>query len=114
METGLFEIPAGGRRYRALELLVKQKRLAKTAPVPFVVCAADDSVLIDAVSLAENIERSPLHPVDQFRAFQAMRDKGMTEEAIAAAFFVDPKVEINACGLDRSRLHCSKFTPRMV
>ena len=27
-ETGMFEIPAGGRRYRALELLVKQKRLA--------------------------------------------------------------------------------------
>jgi ParB family chromosome partitioning protein len=24
-ETGMFEIPAGGRRYRALELLVKQK-----------------------------------------------------------------------------------------
>ena len=92
METGLFEIPAGGRRYRALELLVKQKRLAKTAPVPCIVSAADDSVLIDEVSLAENIERAPLHPVDQFRAFQAMREKGMTEEAIAAAFFVDPKV----------------------
>jgi O-6-methylguanine DNA methyltransferase len=28
VETGMFEIPAGGRRYRALELLVKQKRLA--------------------------------------------------------------------------------------
>ena len=25
-ETGMFEVPAGGRRYRALELLVKQKR----------------------------------------------------------------------------------------
>src|SRR5690606_24087197 len=32
-ETGMFEVPAGGRRYRALELLVRQKRLAKTAPV---------------------------------------------------------------------------------
>ena len=38
-ETGMFEIPAGGRRYRALELLVKQKRLAKTALVPCVVRA---------------------------------------------------------------------------
>src|SRR5260370_23862347 len=28
-ETGMFEIPAGGRRYRALELLVKQKRLGR-------------------------------------------------------------------------------------
>src|SRR5271157_4742898 len=33
-ETGMFEVPAGGRRYRALELLVKQKRLAKTRPCP--------------------------------------------------------------------------------
>ena len=30
-ETGMFEVPAGGRRYRALELLVQQKRLAKTS-----------------------------------------------------------------------------------
>src|SRR5713101_7740586 len=29
-ETGMFEVPAGGRRYRALELLVKQKRMNKT------------------------------------------------------------------------------------
>jgi ParB family chromosome partitioning protein len=32
--TGMYEVPAGGRRYRALERLVKSKRLAKTAPVP--------------------------------------------------------------------------------
>ena len=91
-ETGHYEVPAGGRRFRALELLVKQKRLAKTAPVPCVVSEAGSDVLIDEVSLAENIERAPLHPLDQFRAFQAMREKGMTEEAIAAAFFVDAKV----------------------
>ncbi|WP_239019554.1 ParB/Srx family N-terminal domain-containing protein, partial [Novacetimonas pomaceti] len=36
-ETGTYEVPAGGRRFRALELLVKQKKLAKTAPVPCVV-----------------------------------------------------------------------------
>ena len=39
-ETGMFEIPAGGRRYRALELLVKQKRLNRTAPVPCIVRTA--------------------------------------------------------------------------
>ena len=33
VETGMFDIPAGGRRYRALELLVKQKRLARNAPI---------------------------------------------------------------------------------
>ncbi|MHA7866292.1 MAG: ParB/RepB/Spo0J family partition protein [Salipiger thiooxidans] len=91
-ETGLFEVPAGGRRYRALELLVKQKRLNKTAPVPCTVSEAGNDILIDEVSLAENIERAPLHPLDQFRAFQVLREKGMSEEEIAAAFFVDAKV----------------------
>ena len=38
-ETGMFEVPAGGRRYRALELLVKQKRMAKRT-VPCVVGTA--------------------------------------------------------------------------
>src|SRR5258708_39756361 len=33
-ETGIFEVPAGGRRYPARELLVKQKRMAKTQPCP--------------------------------------------------------------------------------
>ena len=92
VETGMFEVPAGGRRYRALELLAKQKRLARTTPVPCVVGDAASGILIDEVSLVENIERAPLHPLDQFRAFQALRDKGMTEEAIAAAFFVGVNV----------------------
>lgn len=91
-ETGMFEVPAGGRRYRALDLLVEQKRLARTAPVPCVVGDPASDILIDEVSLVENIERAPLHPLDQFRAFQALRDKGMTEEAIAAAFFVGVNV----------------------
>lgn len=84
-ETGMFEIPAGGRRYRALELLVKQKRLSRTAPIP---CVVRTEGLAEEDSLAENIQRAPLHPLDQFRAFIAMREKGMSEEEIAAAFFV--------------------------
>ena len=91
-ETGMFEVPAGGRRFRALELLVKQKRLAKIAPVPCVVRKRDDEVLAEEVSLVENIDRAPLHPLDQFRAFQDMRLKGKTEEEIAAALFVPVQV----------------------
>ena len=91
-ETGMYEVPAGGRRYRALELLVKRKRLNKTSPVPCIVSDAASGILIDEISLAENVERAPLHPLDQFRAFQAMREKGMTEEAVAAAFFVPVNV----------------------
>ncbi len=89
VETGMFEIPAGGRRYRALELLVKQKRLAKTAPVP---CIVRDSGIAEEDSLAENVQRAPLHPLDQFRAFLALREKGQSEEEIAAAFFVSVNV----------------------
>ncbi|SNS97164.1 ParB/RepB/Spo0J family partition protein [Sphingopyxis indica] len=88
-ETGMFEVPAGGRRYRALELLVKQKRLPKTAPVP---CVVREGGYAEEDSLAENIQRAPLHPLDQFRAFQALREKGMSEEEIAAAFFVSANV----------------------
>ncbi len=58
-ETGMFEIPAGGRRYRALELLVKQKRLGRTAPVP---CVVRTEGLAEEDSLAENVQRAPLHP----------------------------------------------------
>ena len=88
-ETGMFEIPAGGRRFRALELLVKQKRLNRTAPVP---CIIRTDGLAEEDSLAENIQRAPLHPLDQFRAFQAMREKGKSEEEIAAAFFVPASI----------------------
>ena len=91
-ETGMFDVPAGGRRYRALELLVKQKRLAKTAPVPCVVGDAKSPILAEEVSLAENIERLPLTPLEQFRAFAAMLSKGMSEEEIAAAFLVQVQV----------------------
>src|SRR5438067_12760686 len=88
-ETGMFEVPAGGRRYRALELLVKRKRLARTAPVP---CVVRTEGLAEEDSLAENVQRAPLHPLDQFRAFRDLREKGMSEEEIAAAFFVSVQV----------------------
>src|SRR5579863_694889 len=62
IETGMFEIPAGGRRYRALQLLVKQKRLAKTAPVPCIVRDPNVDISAEEDSLAENVHRAPLHP----------------------------------------------------
>lgn len=92
VETGMFEIPAGGRRFQALSLLVKQKRLAKAAPIPCIVRDAASHILAEDDSLAENMQRVALHPLDQFRAFQALREKGQGEEAIAAAFFVTPQI----------------------
>lgn len=91
-ETGTFEIPAGGRRYRALERLVKEKRLSKTTPIPCIVRIPTADVSADEDSLAENVQRVALHPLDQFRAFKALCDQGAGEEEIAARFFVPPAV----------------------
>ena len=103
-ETGMYEVPAGGRRYRALELLVKQKRLARTAPVP---CIIRTGGIAEEDSLAENVQRAPLHPLDQFRAFLALREKGQSEEGIAAAFFVSVAVV-------RQRLRLASVSPKLL
>ncbi|UYN93755.1 MAG: ParB/RepB/Spo0J family partition protein [Enhydrobacter sp.] len=91
-DTGMFEIPAGGRRYRALERLVNQNRLSKTAPIPCIVRDPAVEVSAEEDSLAENVQRVALHPLDQFRAFKTLRDQGAGEEEIAARFFVAPAV----------------------
>ena len=103
-ETGMFEVPAGGRRFRALELLVKQKRLARTAAIP---CVVRTEGLAEEDSLAENIQRAPLHPLDQFRAFLTLREKGKSEEEIAAAFFVSAAVV-------RQRLRLAAVSPNLL
>lgn len=103
-ETGMYEIPAGGRRYRARELLVKQKRLARTAPIP---CVIRTEGIAEEDSLAENIQRAPLHPLDQFRAFLALLEKGLGEEEIAAAFFVTAQVV-------RQRLKLASVSPKLL
>ncbi|MGR3440058.1 MAG: ParB/RepB/Spo0J family partition protein [Paracoccus sp. (in: a-proteobacteria)] len=106
-KTDLFAVPAGGRRFQALALLVKQKRLAKDAPIPCILREGDSDILPEDDSLAENTQRAALHPLDQFRAFQTMRKAGMTEEAIAAAFFVDAKVV-------RQRLRLATVSPALL
>ncbi|MFP7675672.1 ParB/RepB/Spo0J family partition protein [Marivita sp. S0852] len=91
-ETRTYEIPVGGRRFQALSLLVKQKRLAKSAPISCIVRDAKSTILAEDDSLAENMQRAALHPLHHFRAFVALREKGQGDEEIAAAFFVTPQV----------------------
>jgi len=102
--TGTYEVPAGGRRFRALELLVKQKRLAKTAPIP---CIVRDEGLAEEDSLAENIQRLALHPLDQFRAFKTLVEAGVGEEDIAARFFVTPAIV-------KQRLKLAAVSPKLL
>ena len=105
-ETGQFEIPAGGRRYRALELLAKQKRLAKDAPIPCVVRGAANDILAEEDSLAGNSFREALHPLDEFRAMQAMVEKDAGIEEIAAHFHTTPAAV-------RQRLKLASVSPRL-
>ncbi|KAA0693725.1 DNA-binding protein [Neorhizobium sp. P12A] len=104
-ETGMFRIPAGGRRYRALERLVLQKRLSKNAAVPCIVSTSETLEVED--SLAENLQRADLHPLDQYRAFQTMREQGLGDGEIAARFFVSPAVV-------RQRLRLASVSPRLL
>ena len=106
-ETGKFEIPAGGRRFQALSLLVKQKRLVKTTSIAFIVRDAGSAILAADNSLAENMQRVALHPLDQFRAFVSLRDKGQSDAEIAAAFFVTPQIV-------RQRLKLASVAPALL
>lgn len=80
-ETGLYEVPAGGRRYSALKILVsKRKQLPDDAPVP---CIVNADGVAENISLEENIRREQLHPLDELRAVLGLKDKNHTEEQIA-------------------------------
>ena len=102
--TDRYEVQAGGRRYRALELLVKQKRLNKTAPIP---CVVREDGILEEDSLAENVQRQALHPLDQFCAFQSLKDQGLGEEEIAARFFVTPQIV-------KQRLKLASVSPKLL
>ncbi|MBS0232500.1 MAG: ParB/RepB/Spo0J family partition protein, partial [Proteobacteria bacterium] len=79
------EVQGGGRRFRALQLLVRQKALPDDAPIP---CVPNERGVIPQISLAENINREALHPLDEYRAFADMQARGKSEEDISAAFRV--------------------------
>ena len=55
----------------------------------------------------EHFQRAPLHPLDQFRAFLALREKGQSEEEIAATFFVSVAVV-------KQRLRLAAVSPRLL
>ena len=70
-------------------------------------CVVREGGIAEEDSLAENVQRAPLHPLDQFRAFLALRDKGQPEEEIAAAFFVPVSVV-------KQRLRLASVSPKLL
>jgi ParB family chromosome partitioning protein len=105
-ETGTFEVPAGGRRYLALGILVKHKRLAKNEPIPCIVNRSG-TTSAEEDSLAENVHRENLHPLDQFRAFKALKEQGLDVEEIAARFFV-------SAATVKQRLRLASVSPKLL
>lgn len=79
--------------------------MAKTEPVPCIV-RDDDMVSAEEDSLAENVHREPLHPLDQFRAMQKLVEQGSDVETIAATFMVTPAVV-------KQRLKLADVSPKL-
>ncbi|RUT81135.1 ParB/Srx family N-terminal domain-containing protein, partial [Mesorhizobium sp. M7A.T.Ca.US.000.02.2.1] len=88
-ENGTYQVDAGGRRFAALTLLAEQGKLAADFPVPVIVISAEDAT---AASLAENVQRENMNPVDELNAFKQLVDEGFTIDRVADTFGVTPLV----------------------
>jgi ParB family chromosome partitioning protein len=86
----LYDVTAGGRRLAALKHLAKRGRIAKDHPVACLVKPRDKTQALE-VSLAENFERAPLHPADQFEAFARLAGQGLSAAEIGVRFGVTSK-----------------------
>jgi ParB family transcriptional regulator, chromosome partitioning protein len=83
---GNFRIIAGNRRLAALREAYKDA--AKPPKVPCILRAVDEETA-DALALAENFVREPMHPLDEAEAFAKLaQDEAKRIESIAAEFGV--------------------------
>jgi ParB/RepB/Spo0J family partition protein len=83
VEGGRYQVCAGGRRLAALKLLQKRKAITGEFLVPCTVILAE---IAGEASLAENVQRVAMHPLDEVEAFGRLAASGLLEDAIAARF----------------------------
>jgi ParB/RepB/Spo0J family partition protein len=83
VEGDRYQVSAGGRRLAALKLLLKRKAITGDFEVPCQIVPAD---IAEEASLAENVQRIAMHPLDEVEAFGRLSAEGQTEDAIAARF----------------------------
>lgn len=83
----LFEVHAGGRRLRALSLLVDAGKLPKDHPVEVRLCDNEDAAARE-LSLAENLLREAMTPADECAAYRDIIAQGATTEDVARRFGV--------------------------
>lgn len=82
--AGTYAVVAGGRRLQALQLLAEEGHHPPDLLVPCNVILEDGI----GVSLAENIGRKTMEPLDEFDAFSALIDGGQTPDDVARQFGV--------------------------
>ena len=75
-----FGVVAGSRRTKALQLLVDQGDLEKTATVS---CRLAPDAMAKEISLAENTQREDMHVADEIAAWWALAQDGMPIKEIA-------------------------------
>jgi ParB family chromosome partitioning protein len=86
-----YKVTDGGKRYRALMAIAKAEQEVKgiavgpAYPVPVIIEDADDQQARDT-SLALNLLRDDMHPVDEFEQVTALITGGDTVEAIALRY----------------------------
>lgn len=101
---GKYNVEAGGQRFRAFKKLEEDTEIQ---PDHEVFCLLIDDANPTEISLAENFQRTPMHPADQFEAFQAIADQGKSVADIASSFGVH---EVFV----RQRLKLANVAPSLV
>ena len=79
---GVFEIVAGERRFRALQLLLERQSIADDYKVPCCIRDVDDLELIELATI-ENVQRDELPVLDQAEAYTKMLELGSDLSTIA-------------------------------
>lgn len=83
----LYHVHAGGRRWRAIGLLIERGVLPKDYPIDVRLCENEDAAARE-ISLAENLIREAMTPADEARAYRDIVDSGADAEAVARRFGV--------------------------
>jgi len=103
-KKGRYYVTAGGRRLAALNLLAEAGEIAKDFAVE---CKERDGEIATEISLAENLMREDMHPLDQYEAFDALATQGKDVAAIAARFGTTETVV-------RKRLALARVSPVLL
>lgn len=84
-KKGHYFITAGSRRFRAVNLLIESGRLPKNFEFDCMVKQIDGAQAI-ALSIAENVMRDDMDPIEQYHAFAHLAEAGLPIADIAARF----------------------------